>query len=248
MTAARVRFTRANRHTLVGLSLLVALTGCGRDMTAELPRSTPSAVPSTTPNATGTPFPYGTEPVAVEPGTYRIPRSEWSVVDFTVTIPAGWEVQYGQCCLKNSDGDDELSFYAVVVDAIFTDACEGGEEFKEVGPRVDDFAAALLKQPGPTARGPIETTLGGYPAIRVDLTVPDGADLKLCNLEGIGLQIWYSPPADKYFVLLHDGIARVYIVDVDGQRQVFLAQYRSATSDEDLRELQAILDSIHIER
>jgi hypothetical protein len=39
----------------------------------------------------------------------------------------------------------------------------------------------------------------------------------------------------------------VCIVDVDGQRQVFLTQYRSATSDEDLRELQAILDSIHIE-
>jgi hypothetical protein len=39
----------------------------------------------------------------------------------------------------------------------------------------------------------------------------------------------------------------VYIVDVDGQRQVFLTQYRSATSDLDVRELQTILDSIHIE-
>jgi len=37
------------------------------------------------------------------------------------------------------------------------------------------------------------------------------------------------------------------VVEVDGQRQVFLTQYRSATSDEDVRELQAILDSIHIE-
>jgi hypothetical protein len=63
----------------------------------------------------------------------------------------------------------------------------------------------------------------------------------------IGLQIWYSLPTDKYFVLLPDGIASVYIVDVDGQRQVFLTQHRSATSDEDSRELQAILDSIHIE-
>ena len=66
-------------------------------------------------------------------------------------------------------------------------------------------------------------------------------------MEGIGLQIWYSAPADKYFVLLADGIASVYVVDVDGQRQVFLTQYRSATSDEDVRELQTILDSIHLE-
>jgi hypothetical protein len=39
----------------------------------------------------------------------------------------------------------------------------------------------------------------------------------------------------------------VYIVDVDGDRQVFLS-YRSATSAEDVRELQAVLDSIHIEQ
>jgi hypothetical protein len=46
---------------------------------------------------------------------------------------------------------------------------------------------------------------------------------------------------------LPDGIASFYILDVDGQRQVFLTQYRSATSDEDVVELQTILDSIHIE-
>ena len=72
-------------------------------------------------------------------------------------------------------------------------------------------------------------------------------DLEACRSEGIGLQIWYSAPADKYFVLLADGIASVHIVDVDGERQVFLTQYRSATSDEDLRELQLVLDSIRIE-
>jgi hypothetical protein len=38
----------------------------------------------------------------------------------------------------------------------------------------------------------------------------------------------------------------VYIVDVDGQRQVFVTQYLSTTSDEDRAELQAILDSIRI--
>ena len=69
----------------------------------------------------------------------------------------------------------------------------------------------------------------------------------MCRLEGAGLQIWYSPPADKYFVLLPDGKASAYIVDVDGQRQVFLTQYRSETSHDDLRELKTILDSIQIE-
>ncbi len=66
-------------------------------------------------------------------------------------------------------------------------------------------------------------------------------------MEGAGLQIWYSQPADKYFVLLADGIASVYILDVDGERQVFMTQVRSATTDENRAELQAVLDSIHIE-
>jgi hypothetical protein len=90
------------------------------------------------------------------------------------------------------------------------------------------------------------TTLGGYPATRIDLSVPEGFDLEPCKLGSIGLQIWYSRRADKYNVLLADGIESVYILDVDGQRLVFMTAYRSATSDEDHAELQVVLDSIVI--
>jgi hypothetical protein len=89
--------------------------------------------------------------------------------------------------------------------------------------------------------------LGGYPGTRVDFTVPEGFDLTRCNLGDIGLQIWYSRPADKYFVLLSDAVMTVYVIDVGAQRQVFLAGYRSATSEEDVAELQTVLDSIHID-
>jgi hypothetical protein len=216
--------------------LVVALAGC-----AQTPATTETA-PSPTLGA----IPAGTAPI--EPGTYRIPRSAWSVADFTITFPEGWTVQYGHVYLKHSDAPDELGFYPVVVDAIYTDACkESGADLMDVSPSVDDLAAALLEQPGPKASDPVETTLGGYPATRIDLTVPERLDLNRCRFGDIGLQIWYSPPADKYFVLLHDGVASAYIVDVDGQRQVFLTQYRSAASAEDVRELQAILDSIQIE-
>ena len=217
-------------------------------MTGEPHASTPWAPSSPTSDVSRKAFAYGTEPVAIEPGTYQIPRSGWSVADFTVTFPRDWTVQYGHDYLKHSDAADEFGFYVVVVDAIYPDACEGSNgEPRDVGPNVDDLAAALPKQSGPTASGPVDTTLGGYPATRIDLSVPKGFDLKACNVAGIGLQIWYSPAADKNFVLLSDGTASVYIVDVGGQRQVFLTQYRSATSHQDLRELQAVLDSIQIE-
>ncbi len=138
----------------------------------------------------------------------------------------------------------------MIVDAIYSDPCvgSGGEadELTEVGPSVDDLAAALLTQPFTGATGPFATTLGGLPATRIDLAIPDGFDGAACNIPG-ELQIWYSVPADKYLVLLADGTASVYILDVNGERQVFVTHYRAGTPDEDLTELQTILDSITID-
>ncbi len=94
----------------------------------------------------------------------------------------------------------------------------------------------------------MDTTLGGYPATRIDLEHPEAPAARGLLLDpDIGLQIWYSEPADKYFVLLPDGTASVYVVDVDGERQVFLTQVRKPTSAADRAELQTVLDSIHIE-
>ena len=91
------------------------------------------------------------------------------------------------------------------------------------------------------------TTLGGYQGTRIDLTVPEGFDLHPCNAQDIGLQVWYSAPADKNFLLLGDATASVYVLDVAGERQVFLTHVRGAASDRDRAELQAVLDSIQIE-
>ena len=229
---------------VVSLVLCAALfvTSCGGDDDSSS-EAAPSAATSVPPSSS---IPAGTGPI--EPGTYRIPKSAWSDVDFTVTFPEGWTAQYGHAYHKHPDTDDELTFYSVVVDGIYADPCvnEGGALI-EVGPTVDDLAEALLRQPGPMKSGPVDTTLGGYPAKRIDLTVPKGFDLSACNVKGIGLQIWYSPPADKYFVLLQSEIASVYILDVNGQRQVFLTGHSSAASQEDVRELQTVLDSIRIE-
>ena len=108
--------------------------------------------------------------------------------------------------------------------------------------------SGLSPAPAKSKRMLMMPTLGGHPATRIDLTVPEGFALDACNAAGIGLQVWPSPPADKNFVLLADGIASVSILDVDGERQVLLVQHGSSTSDEDLADLQAVLDSIRIER
>jgi hypothetical protein len=251
----RVRRRQAATTVIASVAAIAVIAGSGFALSGmDRDATTPASVPSTatsfpTPGATTAPLPAFREPVAIEPGTYRISSSAWSVADFTVTFPEGWAVQHGHNYLKLPD--EEIFFRAVVVDEIYADACEGDSgELMEVGPSVDDLATALLQQSGTMASGPVDTMLGGYPAIRIDLTIPEGSDLAACRRGTVGLdalQIWRSRPADDYFVLLPDHTANAYIVDVDGQRQVFATQYRSSTSEEDIRELQAVLDSIRIE-
>jgi hypothetical protein len=228
--------------------LMVVATGCAGDVTKQPDASTVSAT-SPSPDPEVSTFPETDGPTPIEAGTYRIARSPWSVADFTVTFPEGWTVQAGYIYAAQPDTDAEFGFYAVTgVDEIYADACEGEKgDLMKVGPGVDDLAAALLDQPGPKVTGPTGTTLGGYPAKRIDFTIPKDLDLTTCSLEGLGLQIWHSPPTDKYFVLLPGANASACIVDIDGRRQVFLTQYGPGASDADVRELQAVLDSIRIE-
>lgn len=67
-----------------------------------------------------------------------------------------------------------------------------------------------------------------------------------CRMMGENLQVWYSEPADKYLVLIPDSVTSVYVLNLHGQRQVFLTQRRSTTSAEDLAELDSVLDSLRI--
>jgi hypothetical protein len=179
----------------------------------------------------------------IEAGTYRIEPSVSTVASVTLTLPDGWEAQDGlPYALSDSGPDAEAFFYFVTVSEISSEPCVGPSGLA-VGPSVDDLVSALLGQPLTETSGPIDTTLGGIPAKRIDMTVPDDVDTAGCNVPG-GLQIWYRGLADNYFVLLEDGTASVYILDINGERQVFLTQVRAGTSTEDIAELQAIVDSI----
>lgn len=235
-------------HRVVAAALLVvgALTGCTRDATDMAPEPlTPTWASDTTTSGRSS-----LVQVAIEPGTYRIPASAWSLADYTVTFRAGWEVQYGHLFSKHSDTGNELGFYAVVVDEIFTDPCRGEGVPVAVGSRVGDLVTALLEQPGPVKGSPVTSTLAGYPATRIDLEIPESLDLTKCRLaedDVMGLQVWKSTPADKYFVLLPGQRVSVYVVDVHGRRQVFLVETQARTSATDKAELQAALDSIRIE-
>ncbi|HSV40313.1 MAG TPA: hypothetical protein VLI04_16245 [Nocardioidaceae bacterium] len=227
-----------NRHAfVVGISLVVGLAGCGGG--AE------SAPPPAETTTTSTLPPTSEEAVPIEPGTYTMPIDGWSVTEYTITVPEGWTLQYGHDFMKHPDSPGSVNFKGVVVDEIYDDACHGEGVPVTVGPGTEALVAALQQQPGPKTSTPVLTTLGDHPATRIDLRVPKGMTPD-CRHFGDALQVWYSEAADDYFVLGPDYIVSVYVLDVDGQRQVFLAGHTAAADGEDLAELQSVLDSIRI--
>jgi hypothetical protein len=231
----------------VGIRFLPA-SGVTREPAGQL--TTTSIATPTTSTTVAADISEWPPPGPIEAGTYHIAPSTWTVADLTLTMPGGWETQYGSPGAIKGDGQDrEVGFHFWIVDAIYTDPCVGSrgpEDLTRVGPSVDDLAAALLAQPFTGATGPADTTIGGVPAKRIDLAIPDGVYTTACNLP-LKLQIWHSVPADDYFVLLDDGTASVYIFDVNGERQVLVTQYQDGATAEDLTELQTIVDSINID-
>ncbi|HSV40309.1 MAG TPA: hypothetical protein VLI04_16225 [Nocardioidaceae bacterium] len=191
------------------------------------------------------PPPNSIEAVPIEPGTYPMPIDGWSVTDYTITVPKGWSVQYGHDFIKHPDSPTGVGFKGIVIDEIYDDACHEGAVPVKVGPGTEALVAALQEQLGPKVSPPVQTTLGDHPATRIDLRAPDDIPPD-CRMGGRDLQIWYSAPADDYLVFGPGYVASVYILDVDGQRQVFLAGHTTAASAEDLAELQSVIDSVRI--
>jgi hypothetical protein len=247
----------------IGLLVVAGLAGCdgAADASQEGKPSTSSPVTSSANEPAAPPSLLSVpewdpadegEHVRLESGTYLVPRSAWSVADFSVTLPEGWTVQYGHAFARHHDQPEEFGFYGVVVDKIFSDACAGeGGATTPVKPGVDALVTALVDQAGGAVKTtPVSTSLGGYPATRVDLRIPRRLDLERCQMAEYGfsgLQVWYSEAADKYFVLLPGDVARIYVVDVHGERQVFLAQVADPGADADRAELDGVLDSIRID-
>ena len=247
-TGARSPRSRRGRLLSASVAVLVSVYGCAGAAPSEAPATIPgtaSAAPSTAPSDDFMALPAQDGPL--EAGGYRVPVSPWSAAAYTVTVPDGWSLQYGQIFNKHADSDREFGFYPVLVDSIYADACLGsnGDEV-ETGSGVDELTDALARQRGPRVSD-TPTNLGGFDGTLVQMSVPEGFDLSECNAQDIGLQVWYSRPADKYFVLLADAEAGVYVLDIAGERQVFLTQVGSAATKDDRAELQAILDSIRIE-
>jgi hypothetical protein len=242
--------------TLVGINVLPGSGGVGG--------REPSPTPNPTSNPTQTPSPSTTSSVnftgSFAPGTtYTIDETD-SGARLTFAVPAtGWSAFDPVFVGKNVAGGGDvfdLQFGPHLVDNVYTGGCHwlGTALVPRVGPTVDDLATALNAQAGPGASPPTAVTVGGHPGKKVELSIPADLDVTTCDSDGdfpiFGR--WYTDAPDSTYGAAPwtygDGQHNtVYIVDVDGTRQVINTMYLPGTSAADRAELDQIVASIRFE-
>jgi hypothetical protein len=225
----------------------------GEPSVSPSPTASSAPMPTAAASAGVTEFPGYSDQVA--PGTYLWPAGGVFPADITFTVPAGWMSRYG-IPHKDRGGPGEIAVGNWVIANVYADPCQwqGSSLDPAVGPTVDDLAAALVAQKGRAASPPTDVTLSGYPAKRIELSVPADLDPATCD-EGVmrtwfgpgeNVDTWYSDPEARS--PLRSGQLNVaYIVDVNGGRLIIDTWHMPGTSAADLAELDAILASMRIE-
>jgi hypothetical protein len=230
----------------VGLNLLAP--GGTSDVGGVVPSSPPSPSPTVLPVHDGD----------LDPGTYRSSISG----GFTFTVPAGWTGITNQFGAHKGDladpiGDrplDEWAFYSPSgvtltvweVTHVYTDSCNW--EGTLVAARTPAaLVDALAAQEGHETTEPTEMTLGGYPATRLEFSLPSDFKTSDCYSEFIRLWPGPGPDEDLGLPIVPGQTTTVYVVDVDGQSRVVGAIQRSESSAEDVAELDAVVESLRFE-
>ena len=177
----------------------------------------------------------------------------------SLTVPGpGWFTIDPVILGKNVIGDPNLyDIYLAPhrVGNLYTGGCNwrGTALDPPIGTTVDDLATALVAQAGPGGSPPTPVTVGGHPGMKVELSIPKGIEVDTCDSDGdfpiFGR--WYTGD------MLNLGAApwtygneqhnTVYIVDVDGTRQVIDTMYLPGTSAANLAELDQVVASIKFE-
>ena len=250
------------KRVLATVVVVFAIAGCAAEQgnatgAAASPSASSSRTPTSTPTATAS---GGVAPSpsllpaagALEPGTYYHPEG---VARFTFTVPEGWATTEGNFVYRASPqqpsdryavGEVLLTYWTV--SHVYADACHHEATLVDAGTTTDELASLLVAQKGRVASAATDVTLGGFPAKRIELTVP--ADLDVTKCDGGFIRFWPAAGPDESGGLCCTAGGStdvVYVVDVAGNRFAVVARHQASSTAEELAELDAIVASIIIE-
>jgi hypothetical protein len=165
-------------------------------------------------------------------------------------VPAGWSTDQG-FVRNHNDSVHELLLVTWIVTHAYTDICHWDGALVDAGTTPDELVNILVAQ-GRTASAVTDVDLGGFPAKRVELTVPADLDVTTCDSGGSGgfIRFWPDPGPDESGGLCCGAVGStdvVYVVDVAGSRFVVVARHEPGGAAEAIAELEAIVASIRIE-
>jgi hypothetical protein len=180
---------------------------------------------------------------AIDPGRYR-----WTspVADVSFTLPDGYSGRDG-LMQKNEDTPTAVGFRGNLpgtgyeVNSVYSDACSGEPE--PIGDSVDDLVAALESQ-GSSDVVVGDVAAGSVAGKRIEISETPGLDRSQCTYGIDGPhQIWVEVSGNGYLAFGGDSRAVVYIFDVDGNRLVFWGAFAPETTEADVEEIDAIVQS-----
>ena len=243
--------------SVLGASFITRSTGGPPDLTpTPLPVATPGALP-----AAG----------SLEPGTYVIDNPyvdgdpirscESGCSDYqriTFTMPDGWATVDG-LIYKHLGEPTEVALSVWTPGGVYLDPCRWqtsevvpissvGHSDPPDGQVMVDDQYPLLDEVSWLAAEPTNITLGGQPAFRTELSISADLDIATCDQGEFRSWTEWDVPGGANSHHAAGQVDAVYFVDVD-RRVLFIdASHLPAASEADLAELDAILDSMVIDR
>lgn len=241
-----VRVSLAASALVLAIGVGAYLAGVpGANLGGPIQSSPPAspATPAPTPIPTETALPASGE---LAPGAYVV--DDPFPLRVSMRLGTGWRVwsgatPAGAAIYKESfDPPNGRGIIVTIVNNVYADPCNVGEGvlIPELGPGVEDLAAALAGQPLTVASPITDVSLAGYSGKYLEYTVPE-LDPECTSF---GLHRWPSAPGPRQALV--DESDRVWILDVDGVRLVIDVFSFAGASDADLAEVLEIVDSIRI--
>jgi hypothetical protein len=237
----------------------VALAGGGEDGdpvdTATPATDTTTAAPTTPQDVLTL---WDTDDVVLERGVYSIDPDGDDSTSLRVTFEIdadGWKSWMGAVKFSESS---HIILSITTIDNLVREGCiDHAPADPPVGPTVDDLATALGGlAPFEVTKPASDVTVFGYPGQHLQWTVPDlavvgsGDDRNFADCHSDVLHSWSAPNLDGSFYGYNGEPGRTedfWILDVEGTRLVIITTASPAAPQEDLREMDAIFDSIQIE-
>ena len=224
------------------------------------PPSSPVTLPTATPSPTATPMPFPTalsrSGIPIDPGSYALDlptrnstTGAAAPLRITFTMPASWRKYLTPTTMWHASELRRLGF--LTVENLYADPCGTGSTGlldPPLGPTVDDLITGLQGLPGLTMTTPTDISVAGYSGRQIELSAP--AEFPSCV--STYRAVWSGPEGavteDGGDAIAANETTRYLVLDVAGVRLVISRTFHDGASAEALAEMQAIVDSVRIER